>query len=271
MTMRNAIDQARVDLAAALRQASRMGLGEGVCNHFSLAAPDRDGLFLINPQGIHWSEVRAADIVIIDGAGNVVDGPHFVEATAFFIHARIHRARPQAKCVLHTHMPYATALTLLEGGRLEPCSQTALKFYGRVGYDAEYNGLVLDDAEGDRIVSALGPADVLFLANHGVIVCAATVAWAFDDLYYLERACQAQVLALSTGGKLRPVRESVARATVAEMVSAEQRIQSELHFAALKRELDRIDPLWSSLDRPNAPVFKPQHRALPPLARLAWA
>ena len=265
----NAIDQARVDLTAALRQGARMGLAEGVCNHFRLAVPGRERVFFINPQGIHWSELRAADIVMIDDAGKVVEGPHHVEATAFFIHARIHRARPEAACILHTHMPYATALTLLEGGRLEPCSQTALKFFGRVGYDREYNGLVLDEAEGDRIVQALGKADVLFLANHGVIVCAPKVAWAFDDLYYLERACMTQVIAQSTGGKLRPVRETVARATATEMVSDEQRIQSELHFAALKRELDRLDPLWSSLDRPNRPVFKPQHHDLPALERLA--
>ena len=177
----------------------------------------------------------------------------------------------RAACILHTHMPFATAITLIEGGRLEPCSQTALKFYGRIGYDDVYNGLVLDEAEGDRIVGALADADVLFLANHGVIVCAERVAWAFDDLYYLERACMAQVLAASMGGRMRKVREDVARATVAEMISPEQRVQSELHFAALKRELDRIDPLWSSLDQPNAGVFKPNHTKLPPLARLAWA
>ena len=246
----NAIAQARIDLAAALRQASRMGLGEGVCNHFSLAVPGREGLFLINPQGLHWSEIRAADLVMIDYNGKVIEGPHFVEATAFFIHARIHRARPDAVCVLHTHMPFATALTLLEEGRLEPASQTALKFYGRVGYDNEYNGLVLDETEGDRIVRALADADVLFLANHGVIVCGSKVSWAFDDLFYLERACMTQVLAQSTGKPLRRVREAVAKATAAEMITDEQRVQSELHFAALKRELDRIDPMWSSLSEP---------------------
>jgi ribulose-5-phosphate 4-epimerase/fuculose-1-phosphate aldolase len=265
----------RVDLAAALRQAWRMGLSEGVCNHFSLAVPDREGLFYINPQGLHWSEVRAADIVTVDVDGKIVAGHHFVEPTAFFIHSRIHRARPDAKCVLHTHMPFATALTLLEDPTLEPVSQTSLKFFGRIAYDTVYNGLALDAAEGDRMVSALGDANVMFLANHGVIVCGETVAWTFDDLYYLERAAMAQVLAASTGRKLKQIDARVAAATALDMETDEQRLQSELLFAALKRQLDRDDPrpanpLWSSLTEPSERVLKPDALKLPPLARLAW-
>jgi ribulose-5-phosphate 4-epimerase/fuculose-1-phosphate aldolase len=248
-----AIDRARIDLACALRQAHRMGLSEGVCNHFSLAAPGRDGLFLINPQGLHWSEIRAADILLIDAEGRVVEGHHSVEPTAFFIHSRIHRAAPRAQCILHTHMPYATSLTLLEEPALLPVSQNALKFHGRVAVDRVYNGLVLDDAEGTRIVTALGDADVLFLANHGVIVCGPTVAWTFDDLYYLERACMVQVLAAAQGQRLRPVPSAIADATAKQMVGERQ--QSDLFFDALKRELDRIDPLWRSLQTPNPRVM----------------
>ncbi len=122
-------------------------------------------------------------------------GKHTVEPTAFFIHGRIHRANPRAQCVLHTHMPYATALTIIDGGELAWASQNALRFHGRVAYDRDYNGLALSDAEGDRMAAKLRDADVLFLANHGVIVCGASVAYAFDDLYYLERACMLQVLA----------------------------------------------------------------------------
>lgn len=247
------LDAARVDLACALRQAARLGLSEGVCNHFSLAAPGRDGLFLINPQGLHWSEIRAADILLIDGDGNVIEGAHSVEPTAFFIHSRIHRANPRAACILHTHMPYATSITLLAEPELAPVSQNALKFYGRVAIDRIYNGLVLDDAEGTRIVTAMSEADVLFLANHGVIVCGPSVAWAFDDLYYLERACMVQVLAAAQGKPMQRIDERIARATARQMVGERQ--QSDLFFAACKRELDRLDPLWSSLDRPNPKVM----------------
>jgi ribulose-5-phosphate 4-epimerase/fuculose-1-phosphate aldolase len=241
----NALEQARTDLAAALRSAFRFGLSEGVCNHFSMAAPGLEGRFLINPQGLHWSEITPADIVTVDVKGNLVAGRHSVEPTAFFIHSRIHRSKKAPPCVMHTHMPFATALTLIEGAKLEPASQTALKFYGRVAYDEEYNGLVLDEAEGDRIVAKQNGADVLFLANHGVIVCGPSIAWTFDDLYYLERACMVQVLAQGTGKLLKRVPHSVAVATARQM--ADDRTQSDLHFAALKRLLDRDDPGWSRL------------------------
>ena len=238
--------EARRDLVAALRSAERLGLSEGVCNHFSLAVPGRPGRFLINPQGLHWSEVTPADLVIVDGDGNHVSGKHTVEPTAFFIHGCIHRANPRAQCVLHTHMPYATTLTVIEDGKLAWASQNALRFYGRVEYDGAYNGLAVSAAEGDRIASKLRDADVLFLANHGVIVCGTSVSYAFDDLYYLERACMLQVLAHGTGGRLRLVPDRIAAQTRAQM-DAERR-QSDLHLAALKRWLDREEPGWSKLN-----------------------
>ena len=245
MDKKTAIDQGRIDLACALRWAARMGLSEGVCNHFSLAVAGIPDRFLINPQGLHWSEVRAADILLIDTRGTVIEGAGTVEPTAFFIHGRIHHAKERAACVVHTHMPFATTLTLLEGGRLEPVSQNALRYYGRVAYDEEYNGLALDEAEGDRMCAKLAEADVLFLANHGIIVCAQSVAWAFDDLYYLERACMLQVLAQGTGKLLKRIPHAVAAATTKLM--AEDHTQSALHFDALKRILDREEPGWSAL------------------------
>ena len=236
---------ARRDLVAALRSAERLGLSEGVCNHFSLALPGQPGRFLINPQGLHWSEITPADLVVVDGDGNHISGSHTVEPTAFFIHGRIHRANPRAQCVLHTHMPHATALTMIEDGKLAWASQNALRFHGRVAYEDTYNGLALDADEGDRIASKLRDADVLFLANHGVIVCGSSVAYAFDDLYYLERACMLQVLAGGTGRPLKLVPDAVAAETRAQM-DAERR-QSDLHLAALKRILDRDEPGWRKL------------------------
>ena len=237
--------KARRDLVAALRSAERLGLSEGVCNHCSLALPDKRGRFLINPQGLHWSEVTPADLVVVDGDGNHISGRHTVEPTAFFIHGRIHRSNPRAQCVLHTHMPYATTLTIIENGKLAWASQNALRFHGRIAYDGAYNGLAVSAAEGDRIASKLRTADVLFLANHGVIVCGTSVSYAFDDLYYLERACMLQVLAHGTGGRLKVVPGEIAAATRAQM-DAERR-QSDLHLAALKRILDRDEPGWSKL------------------------
>lgn len=235
--------QARVDLVAALRWANRLGYGEGICNHFSLEMPGRPGHFLINPQGFHWSELTPGDLVVVDATGRKVEGRHRVEPTAFFIHGAMHRSKPSAKCVMHTHMPYATALTVVHGGRLEWASQNSLKFFGRVAYDDNYNGLALDDAEGERMCAQAQEADVLFLANHGIIVCGPSVALAFDDLYYLERACMLQVLAMGTSKPLRMIPERIAGLTARQM--AEDSEQSELHFEALKRLLDRDEPGWS--------------------------
>jgi ribulose-5-phosphate 4-epimerase/fuculose-1-phosphate aldolase len=224
-------DEARIDLACALRAADDFGFSEGVCNHFSLA--QADGSFLINPQGLSWREITPDDLVTIDAGGRKLAGRHAVEPTAFFIHGWIHRVAPQATCVLHTHMPYATALSMLEGGRLLMAHQNALRFHDAVAYDDQYNGLVLDDAEGERIARKLAAARVLFLANHGVIVIGPTVAWAFDDLYYLERACMHQVLAMSTGQPLKLIAPHVAARTARQMDGERQ--QSDLHLVALRR------------------------------------
>lgn len=241
--------QARIDLTCALRSASRMGLGEGICNHFSLAlpgTPNMPGHFLINPWGLHWSEITPADLVIVDAQGRKVSGKHGVEPTAFFIHSAIHRGNANAACVMHTHMPHATALTAVQGGRLEWASQTSLKFRRRVAYDDDYQGLALDMAEGERMCQAMGDADVLFLANHGVIVCGPTVSATFDDLYYLERACMLQITAMRTGKPLRIVPDDIAEKTARQMSGESQ--QAALHLEALKRLLDRDVPGWSRLD-----------------------
>ena len=190
--------QARIDLAAAFRLAERLDLHEGVCNHFSLMLPDGKR-FLLNRYGLHWSEVSASNLLTVDAAGKVLEGEGEIEKTAFYIHSRIHLANPRAACVLHTHMPYATAITITEPGRLEMVEQNALRFHGDIAYDDTYNGLVVDQAEGDRLAGVLGSKRVMFLANHGVLVAGATVAEAFDSLYYLERAARVQVLARATG------------------------------------------------------------------------
>ena len=225
----------RADLALALRAAAHHGLSEGVCNHFSVELPDDSGRFLLNPRGLLWSEIQADDIVLVNADGDVLAGRHPVESTAMFIHAAVHRIAGKA-CVLHTHMPYATALTLTRARALDTTlSQNAMRFYGRLAIDAHYNGLAMDATEGERIATAMQGSDVAFLGNHGVVVCGPRIDYAYDDLYYLERACMAQVLAMSTGQPLLPVGAEVA-ALVAQQSMAE-RLQSELFFEALRRTL----------------------------------
>ena len=230
-----AIRQLRADLSLALRAAVHHGLSEGVCNHFSVELPDGSGRFLLNPRGLHWSEVGTDDIVLVDLQGNRLAGSHEIEPTAMFIHAAVHRIARKV-CVLHTHMPYATALTLTADRALDTTlSQTAMRFHGRVAVDAVYNGVALGVEEGERIARAMNGADVVFMANHGVIVCGERIDYAYDDLYYLERACQVQVIADSTGRTLAPVDKAMAD-HVAEQVQGE-RLQSELFFKALRRML----------------------------------
>jgi len=230
------------DLTAALRWAAHLGLNEGVCNHFSIeVALDR---YLVNPQGLHWSEVRTSDMLLINGQGEVLEGRHRLEPTAFFIHSWIHRLQPHAKVVLHTHMPHATAITGVQGGRLAWCHQNALRFWDRVAYDDTYDGVVLDEAQGRHIAQRLESRDVLFMASHGVTVVGPTMAWAFDDLYYLERACQHQLLATQVAGgqPLHSIPQAVCRST-AEQARGERQ-QSDLFFASIKRLLDRDQPGW---------------------------
>lgn len=229
------VRQLREDLALALRAASLHGLSEGVCNHFSVELPDGSGRFLLNPRGLLWEEVHADDVVMVDAQGQQLAGAHPVEPTAMYIHAAIHQIAGKA-CVLHTHMPYATALTLTKAGALDTTlSQNAMRFHGRVAIDNSYNGLALDAGEGARIAHAMQGADIAFLGNHGVVVCSNRMDHAYDDLYMLERACMMQVLAMSTGQPLVKVNEDLVAKTGQQIDS--ERLQSTLFFEALRRKL----------------------------------
>ena len=240
------IGQMRIDLAASLRWAARLGFNEGVDNHFSMAVAGDDGVvrgdrFLINPYGWHWSEITASSLVLCDADGTVLEGDNQVEDTAFYIHSRVHLACPAATVAMHTHQPHATALTLLEGGRLEMCEQNALMFDERIAYDDDYEGLALDEDEGDRLARKIGNCSLLMMASHGVMAVGPSVADCFNDLYYLERAAQFQVLARSTGGKLRTISQQV-RDQVREQMAVERPKVADRHFAALRRILDREEP-----------------------------
>jgi ribulose-5-phosphate 4-epimerase/fuculose-1-phosphate aldolase len=230
---------ARVELAASLRAAALYGFNEGIDNHFSLAVPGRDDCFLLNPYGPHWSELRASDLLTIGLGGERLSGTGELDITAFTIHLGAHRARPDAACVLHTHMPYATALAMTESGLETRASQNAMYFHGRVARLA-YGGLAEAEEEGARIAEALADGiSVLLMDNHGVLVVGESVADAWHQLYFLERACQVQVLAQSTGSPLLRVPEEVAQHTAAQFRGLGG--QAEL-FAAVRRELDRVNP-----------------------------
>lgn len=233
--------QARTDLAACFRAAAQAGFAEGVCNHFSAVVPGFDDVFLVNPYGLAFAEMRASDLLICDFQGRVLDGAGVPEDTAFFIHSRLHAKLPRARVAFHTHMPYATALCALQGDPLLWTGQNALRFYGRIAIDENYNGLALNNTEGDRIASVAGEADIVFLKNHGVMVLAPTIEEAWDDLYYLERACQSQVLAQSTGQPLKPVDPGIAGKTSGQFAKYRQPA-ARAHLDSVKRQFDRACP-----------------------------
>jgi ribulose-5-phosphate 4-epimerase/fuculose-1-phosphate aldolase len=241
--------QARIDLAACYRLAARFGYNEGIDNHFTMMVPGHSDRFLLVPFGLHWSEVRARDFLVIDFNGRVLSGQGPVEDTALYIHLPVHRLAKRARCVLHTHMPYATALGMLKNPRLEMAVQSGLGFFEDIAYDENYNGLAFDQAEGERMARCLGDKSVLMLCNHGVLVIGETPAQAFERLYFLERAAQAQVLALSTGRELKVIPDSIVRSTLAQFGSGGQvggRDRADLHFEALKRLLDRSEADYAS-------------------------
>ncbi|MFI8581474.1 Decarboxylase NovR [Pseudomonas sp. THAF187a] len=231
-----AVVTARSELAACFQLAALHGLEEGICNHFSAMVPGRDDLFFVNPYGYAFEEVTVDNLLVCDFNGNVVAGEGQPEATAFYIHARLHKQLPRVKVAFHTHMPHATALCLLQGAPLLWFGQTALKFYGRTAVDENYNGLALDASEGDRIASVMGDADVLFLKNHGVIVAGPTIAEAWDDLYYLERAAQVQLLAMSTHRELKPVPHEIAQRTYEQMRQGDAE-SARAHLTSAMRRL----------------------------------
>jgi ribulose-5-phosphate 4-epimerase/fuculose-1-phosphate aldolase len=240
---------AKIELAACYRLAVRFRMQEGIDNHLTLLVPGHADRFYLAPFGLHWSEIRASDFMVLGFDRRLYSGSGPVEDTAYFIHAPVHRLAPQARCALHTHMPYATALCMLENPRLEMAVQSALGFYEDIAYENEYHGLAFDETEGERLARALGDKSVLMMANHGVLVVGDSVAQAFERLYFLERACQAQVLALSTGRTLRIIGEPRARETAAQFKSGSAvggRDRTQLHFAALRRLLDRSEPDYAS-------------------------
>ncbi|WXB14995.1 aldolase [Pendulispora albinea] len=216
--------------------AARLGLHEGICNHFSALVPGHPELFLVNPYGWAFEEITASRLLVCDLHGHVVAGTGEPEATAFYIHARLHLRKPSAAAAFHTHMPHATALGMLEGPPLMWAGQTALKFYGRTSVDESYNGLALDTSEGDRIAAAMGDADIVFLKNHGVMVTGPSIAEAWDDLYYLERAAEVQLKAMSTGRPLKPIPAHVAEACYQQMRAGDPE-SARLHLESVKRIL----------------------------------
>jgi len=197
----------RRELALAHRLLSDFNLSEGCCNHLTAMAPAIKGggeeVMLLAPgfdgkgAGLDWSMVTASSLLGLNRAGEVVEGEGEPEITGASIHIGLRKHRPNARVIMHTHTPYATALSCLEDPTLLMVHQNSCRFLGRVAYDDGYAGFALEEEEGQRLGAVLEHKSVLMMGHHGTIIVADSVPIAFDELYYLERACMVQILAMA--------------------------------------------------------------------------
>ena len=232
----------RVDLAAAFRWTARLDMHEGVANHFSLSVNEHGSQFLMNPNQVHFSLIRATDLLLIDANDpRTMERPDAPDPTAWGLHGALHRLCPHARCALHVHSTYATVLACLKDPVLPPLDQNAAMFFDRIAYDLDYGGLALDE-EAERACSALSdPAKkVLVMGNHGVMVVGDSVADAFNRMYYFERAARTYVQALWTGREVAILSDEVAEKVARETENYPG--QAERFLADIKRLLDRDEP-----------------------------
>ena len=191
-----------------------------------------------------FRSIRASDLLLLDSADkSTMERPDAPDVTAWSLHGRLHAALPQARCIVHLHPAYATAIAALANPDILPIDQNSARYYNRVAFDLDYGGMANSDDEGDRIARLMGNKQIMMMGNHGILVCAATVAEAFDLTYYLERACRTMVLAYQTGQKLHVMTPQVAEKTAQEWQA--DREQYLAHFDEMKRLLDARDPSYA--------------------------
>jgi ribulose-5-phosphate 4-epimerase/fuculose-1-phosphate aldolase len=230
--------QARADLAAAFRIAVKMNWHEGVANHFSLAVNDDGTRFLMNPNAVHFARIKASNLIEVDANDpTTLDRPDAPDPTAWGLHGALHRNVPWARCAMHLHPKYSTALAALADSSLPAIDQNTTMFYDRVIIDEEYGGLAFEE-EGERVCALFTDPrrKVMVMGNHGIMVVGATVAEAFNTVYYFERACETYITALSTGRPLRVLSDNIAAKTADEM--NEQTHLVEAHLAEWRALLD---------------------------------
>jgi len=235
---------ARRDLAAAHRLAVRDGLNEGAWNHLSVVSLDDPEVMLITPGHTHWKMVTASGLAAVHPDGSpVVPGGAVPSVAGWIIHFPVHQAIPEAKCLMHVHSPYITALSMRKDIRLDTCSsQQAAQFHGDVAYYDIYDGTLTDEVEGRHMADVMGDKRVLMMRNHGAMVAAPTVARAYIDLYQLERACMYQVLATGDGHELNQIPAEIAT----QMCASAKSGGGDRYFDAMRAVLDAQEPDYAA-------------------------
>lgn len=233
----------RINLAAVFRMTARLDMHESIANHFSYAVSDDGSQFLVNPMGRHFSNVRASELLLLDAHDDTtMDGLDAPDPTAWAIHGAMHRNVPHARCLLHVHSKYAAALASVLVDGLPPIDQNTMRFFNRVSVDEGFGGMGLGD-EAERLTTTLGDNRVLIMGNHGILVAGESIAKAFDDLYYFERACCNYVTALATGKPLRIVSNQVAEKTAGQWDDYINKSRfADIHLHEIREILDREEP-----------------------------
>lgn len=236
--------QLRIDLAACYRLIAHYGLDDQLATHISARLPGHDCRFLINPFGFMFSEITASNLVVVNGAGDVLSpAPHGVNAAGLNIHTAIHAVRSDPLCVLHLHGNAGVAVSALRCG-LMPLSQTAMTVYHDIAYH-DYEGFATNVQERDRLQRDIGDKGILILRNHGTLVSAPSVAEAFARATVLEKACDIQLKAMATGQELVEVpHEAIALTYKAAASATYGKHVRNLLWPGLLRMLDKIDPSY---------------------------
>ncbi|MEY4420151.1 MAG: Decarboxylase NovR [Pseudomonadota bacterium] len=235
--------QARVQLAACYRIFAHLGWSELIYNHISLRVPGEDGHFLINPFGLHYTEVTASNLVKVDHHGQIIghsDWP--INPAGFTFHGAIHATLPDAHCVMHIHSTPTMAVCCLKDG-LSFTNFYAAQLWGQVAYH-DFEGITVHAEEGARILASAGGKRVLFLRNHGPVVIGNSLAHAFNLIWLVQRACEVQ-MASQALGTLQPITEKALEGCVRDSLNFNPKFGAgEDSFAAMQRMIDRIDPSY---------------------------
>jgi ribulose-5-phosphate 4-epimerase/fuculose-1-phosphate aldolase len=230
--------QERVDLAAAFRWTARLNMHEGVSNHFSLTINEDGSKFLMNPNQVHFSRIKASDLIVVDANDpKTLEGPDAPDPTAWGLHGGVHSHCKHARCAMHVHSIHATVLASLADSRLLPIDQNSAIFFNRYVIDDGYSGLAFED-EGQRCAALLTDPKqkVMIMGNHGILVIGDTVAETFNRMYFFERAAETYIRALQTGQPLRVLSDEIAEKTAREVEEYPE--QDVRHLAELKGVLD---------------------------------
>ena len=233
------LDEARCDLAAIFRWTARENMHEGIANHFSYAVSDDGQQFLMNPYGVHFSKMKASDLLLLDTAKPAKEQGDNIDPTAWAIHGAMHRNNPQARCIVHLHSHYATALSALKDPSLPAIDQTTCRFHNRVAIDTGFDGMGLGD-EAERLSTLLGNRRTMMMGSHGLMTVAETPSLAFALASHYERGCRTYLPALSSGLPLAYISDDVAEKTALQWENYDA--ADNAYLMAIRAILDEEEP-----------------------------